>query len=171
LATCVLTVSRRTSGGHEDGPDLEEVGDRGGPKGSRPTARDQHVTPGIVTALGRDETDGRGDVVVSDPDDAVSGLDRVEAERLADRRADRPDRGRPVERDGPARDPIRQATEHEVGIGDGRQIPSQPVTRRTRATARAPGPDRDQAVPPDHGDAPTARTDRVDIEHRQGDRP
>jgi hypothetical protein len=63
-----------------------------------------------------------------------------------------------------------EPSKHDIGVGYGRLTPASPIGRRPGNRARAAGADSESAAVIDIGNRSTARTDRVDVDHRQEQR-
>ena len=129
--------------------------------------RDEDAVPRVMSLLDRRLADQVGHLRVDDPEDADRDLLRLHPELLAHLR-ERAQRELPVELHPAAEKRARvEIAEHEVGVGDGRVRPAEPVARRPGVRAGALRPDSQEAALVDPGDAAAPRADRVDEHLRQ----
>src|SRR6266540_586952 len=120
-----------------------------------------------MTALDRDGADRTHHIRRYDLDDAKRGTFERETEPLCDRHYGGA-RSVRIKRYAAADQTFcREASEHQVGIGDRRALAAFAVTGRPRISTGAQWADLEQAVAIEPGDRAAARADRVDIHHRQ----
>ncbi len=124
----------------------------------------------IEAAFHRHHLQRPGHVGVDQIDNALRGGDEVHAERFRNMLANRIFGGVGDQGDLAIEQGGRDASEHQIGVGDGRPLSPLAVTRRARIGAGAfrAGPDR--ALFGDGGDGPAAGADGVNVDHRECER-
>ena len=99
------------------------------------------------------------------------GRRKIEVERRGNLFANGTLRGGHIETHAAAEEPVcREIAEDEVGIGHRGLLAAVSVTRRARGCARTLRADVQAARVVDRRDAAAARTDFLDVEHRNADR-
>ncbi len=144
--------------GHEHRGAAQLVGERARVQRAGAAEGDEREVPRIVATLDRHDPQRPQHLGVHDVDD-VGRVDVPERAR----------RGVAVELE-PAREPLREPAEEQVGVGHRRLLSAPAVTGRPGNGACAAGADAQgtTSVPP--GDGPAACPDRVDVDHRYADR-
>ena len=152
--------------GHEHGRDAESARELGRVQRAGPAEGDQGEPARVVTPLDGDPSDGPEHGRVDHGQDAEAGLHRVHAKGLAHVLQDRALGGAGGDRHGSGEQAAgAQPPGHDVGVGDGRLLAAEVVARRPRHGPRALGPHLDEGSGVHAGDAPAARTDRVNVDH------
>ena len=158
-------------GRHDAGLHVEQVHHRGRLRRSRAAERQQRKAARIDAALDGHLPDRVGLIPVGDLDDAVGELlDAHVAGQPRGERGDAGARARHVEGDAAADQRSRNATEHQIGVGDGRLAAALRVTHRTGIGARAFRADLEMAFAGDPRDRAAAGADRLDVDHRDAHR-
>ena len=150
--------------GDDDVADADLARDRDRVQRTRAAIGDQREIAGVEAALGGDALHRVGHGGRGDAQDAVGGLRRAHAERLA-HFGQRALGGLDVELHLAAEEAVgAEPAEHEVGVGHGRLLAAEAVAGRARLRARALRTDPQGAVV-DAGDRAAAGADLENIHH------
>ena len=154
----------------QDPLDAQLLGHGGGVHRAGTAEGHERVAAGVDAAFDCHHPQRARHLVVRHTDDALGALALAQTE-VGGQRADRVGRGLAVERHAARQlGALVQVAEQEVGVGDRRLGAAAPVAGRTRVGARAARTDAQRAAGVAPADRAAAGADRVDVEHRQGER-
>ena len=157
--------------GDEDLRHAELLGDGRGVQRPGAAEGEQREAPRVDAALDGHDPQGADHLGVGDAHDPLGALARVESQ-LARQPLDRRVRRTGVELDVTGQRHVgAQVAEDEVGVGHRRLGAATAVARRSRVGARAARPDPQRAARVAPADGASARSDGVDVDHRQRQRP
>ena len=154
---------------HVDPPAAQRPGDAGAVHGSGAAGGDDGEAARIVAALDAQALHRVQQVLLQQADDAGGGGLDVEAQRLGHTGLDGGDSAPLVKTYRAAGIGSRtQAPEHQLGVGHGRRLAAEAITRRTGAGAGPLGSDEQHAARVDPGDGAAAGAQRMDLDRGHG---
>ena len=154
--------------GDHDPADPDVAGDRAHVDRPGAPGSEESEPPWVVAALHRHLTDGGRHLGVDDVVDAGGRFEIRRPESVGDLGAHGLAGQLAVEGHAPAQEVIgRDVAEHHVGVGHRGEVASPLVAGRSRVRSGAGGAHLQQPGLVDAGDAATARTHGVDVEHGQ----
>ena len=155
----------------QDALDAQLAGHRRRVQRAGAPERHQHERARVDPPLDRQQTQCAQHLGLGDAHDAFGARRRIDLQ-LAREAADGERCGPAVEHQASSqRRVLEQPAQQQVGVGDGGSLTAAAVAGGSRDRARGSRPDPERTARVGPRDRAAARTDRVDVEHRQCDRP